>query len=98
MKRAYDANVTKRSFTVGQFVWYYYPRTPIGHAVKWQRFYAGPYRVERVINDVNYVIRRTPRARPITVHVDKLKLFYGADPPEWGEVNVGNVTVPVGNL
>jgi hypothetical protein len=83
MKRAYDANVTVRRFEVGQFVWYYYPRTPPGRATKWQRFYSGPYRVERAVNDVNYVIRRTPRARPIIVHVDKLKRYFGSTPLCW---------------
>ena len=100
MKRAYDANVKKRSFSVGQFVWYFYPRTPIGHASKWQRFYIGPYRIERVINDVNYVIRRTPRARPVTTHVDKLKLFHGPDPPGWGGVggrHDSDVIAPAGS-
>ena len=63
-------------------------------------FYIGPYRIERVINDVNYVIRRTPRARPVTTHVDKLKLFHGPDPPGWGGVggrHDSDVIAPAGS-
>jgi len=86
MKRAYDANVKKLSFLVGHFVWYVSPRTLIEHTSKWQRFYIGTYQIERVINYVNYVIRRTPRARPVTTYVDKPKLFHGSDPQGWGGV------------
>ena len=95
MKRAYDANVTVRRFVVGQFVWYLYPRTPLGRASKWQRFYDGPYRVERAVNDVNYVIRRTPRSKPIIVHVDKLKSFFGTPPKGWDGVATCIPSVPV---
>jgi hypothetical protein len=70
MKQAYDANVTFRRFSVNQFVWYYYPTTPVGRTPKWQRFYTGPCRVEKVLNDVNYVIRRSPRTKAIVAHVD----------------------------
>ena len=83
MKRAYDANVSVRKFKVGDIVWYYYPRTPTGRAAKWRRFCTGPFRVERIVNDVNYVIRRSPRSKPIIVHVDKLKLYHGPAPACW---------------
>jgi hypothetical protein len=34
MKQAYDANVTLRRFSANQFVWYYYPKTPVGRTPK----------------------------------------------------------------
>jgi hypothetical protein len=86
MKQAYDANVTLRRFSVNQFVWYYYPRTPVGRTPKWQRFYTGPYRVEKVLNDVNYVIRRSSRTKAIVAHADKLKLYYGPLPACWARI------------
>ena len=85
MKQAYDANVTVRRFAVNQLVWYYYPRTPVGRTPKWQRFYTGPYRVEKILNDVNYVIRRSLRAKAVIAHADKLKLYNGPLPSCWAE-------------
>jgi transposase InsO family protein len=83
MKRAYDANVKHKAFEAGQFVYYYYPRQVSGRSAKWARYFTGPYKVERAINDVNYVIRRSPRAKPVVAHADKLKLYTGPLPNTW---------------
>ena len=86
MKRNYNANVRQMEFNVNQLVWYYYPRRYQGRSPKWSRFYIGPYRVEKALNDVNCVIRKTPRSRPIRpviVHVGKLRPYYGQPPLCW---------------
>lgn len=83
MKRSYDANVRNRPFTVGDFVYYYYPRTRPGHTAKWTRFYTGPFKILRAVNDVNYVISKSPKAKSIIVHADKLKLYQGKRPAAW---------------
>jgi len=91
MKRRYDANVRQKAFGVNEFVWYYYPRRYQGRSSKWRRYYVGPYRVEKVLNDVNYLIRKTPRSKAIVSHIDKLRKYYGEPPacfPETG-VSVG---------
>lgn len=74
-KRACDAGAKSVTFQPGDLVWYFCPRSRPGTSPKWTRFYSGPYQVVRKVNDINYVIRLTPRSRLITVHVNKLKAY-----------------------
>jgi len=67
-KRAYDVKVYP-----GDLVWFFCPKSRPGTSPKWTRFYSGPYRVVRKINDVNYVIQLAPRSRLRVVHVNKVK-------------------------
>ena len=103
MKRDYDANVKPKAYRCHEFVWYYYPRRRSGRTPKWARYYVGPYRIERVLNDVNFVIRRSPRAKAIVVHIDKLRKFYGERPSCWPPSDddppseIGNSSLPVVN-
>jgi len=83
MKRYYDAKVKPREFSVGDFVYYHYPRNFQGKFRKWQRFYVGPYRVMQRVNATNSIIRKTPRSAPFVVHHDKLKLYHGDTPRAW---------------
>jgi len=39
--------------------------------------------VEAAIGPVNYVTRRSRRAQPVAVHVDKLKPYWGEVPRSW---------------
>jgi hypothetical protein len=86
MKRDYDANVHTTSYKPLELVYYYYPRRYQGRSSKWSRMYIGPFRVEKVLNDVNYVIRKSPRSKPIIVHVDKLQRYYGPMPACWSSL------------
>jgi hypothetical protein len=86
MKKNYDVNVKQKTFEKGQLVLYYYPRRYQGRSSKWSRFYTGPFRIEEVINDVNYVLRKSPKSRPIIAHIDKLRQFYGEVPTCWKAV------------
>jgi len=72
-KRAYDFRVKPISFQPGDLVWYFCPRSRPGMSPKWTRFYSGPYQIMRKVNDVNYVIRLSPKSRSMIVHVNKLK-------------------------
>ena len=72
-KSAYDAKVREKIYAVGEAVWYHYPRKYTKKSLKWQRCYIGPYRVTHVLPPVNYVIQRSPKAKPFVVHADKLK-------------------------
>ena len=83
MKRNYDANVRTAKFEVEQLVWYYYPRRYQGRSPKWSRFYTGPFRIEQRLNDVNFIIKKTPSSKGIVVHVDKLRAYYGPTPACW---------------
>ena len=74
-KTSYDAGVGPVEFQVDDLVWYFCPRARPGTSPKWSRFYSGPYRVVRRLNDVNYVIRLTAKSRAIIVHVNKLRPY-----------------------
>ena len=84
-KKHYDSKVKDVVFHVGDWVWVYSPRRYIGRSPKWSEQYGGPFLIEKVINAVNYVVRRSKRAQPIIVHVDKIKKCLGATPPSWLE-------------
>ena len=63
-------------FKEGDLVYYYVPRKHVGKNKKWALDNRGPFRVLRKINDVNYVIQRSPGAVAITMHVDWLTRHY----------------------
>lgn len=70
-------------FNTGEFVWYFSPRKRPGLCGKWQLRTSGPYRIQRRINQVNYVIQKTPGSRPFICHVDRLRRFKGDLPKCW---------------
>ena len=76
MKQHYDRVVRPTTFDPGDLVRYYYPRKLKGRSRKWSRYYVGPYRIVKRVNDVNYMIRLNDRTRAIIVHVNKLKPYY----------------------
>ena len=79
----YDFRVKKQSFSVGQFVWKYYPRARKSLKTKWLKFYTGPFRVEERVGPVLYKLRQSPRSQPCLVYIDYLKLYSGPTPPKW---------------
>jgi hypothetical protein len=83
MKQHYDVRVKPKTFAVGDLVWYYYPRKYKGRSPKWMRYYVGPYRIESVLNDVNFAIRKSPRSKPVIAHIDKPRTYYGTIPDCW---------------
>jgi len=72
-KQHYDLRVRPITYSEGQLVWVYHPRRRVGRSPKWQRWYTGPYVVEKAFSDVLYRVRRSPKAKPMIVHVDKMK-------------------------
>jgi len=75
--------VKSLQFEVGSFVWYFSPRKTPGLCDKWQLRTSGLYRVERRANQVNYVIRRSPKAKPFICHIDRMRKFVGDLPMHW---------------
>ena len=73
-KASYDVRVRDVEFSVGHWVWYWYPRSYPSKSPKWQRNYIGPYLVIRKIEPVNVVLQRSSKAKPFVVHVNKIKL------------------------
>jgi len=82
-KTRYDQRVKSVQFEVGDFVWYFSPRKKPGLCGKWQLRTCGPYRVERRVNQVNYVVRKSPKAIPFICHIDRLRKFNGELPKRW---------------
>lgn len=72
-KRQYDMRTRPREFHVGTWVWCLVPRLRSGRYRKWQSPYHGPFLVIKQLGPLNYLIQRTARSKPWTVHVDKLK-------------------------
>ena len=83
-KRRYDQRVKAVQFKVGEFVYYYSPRLHGGRGRKFRNLTSGPFKIMRKVNHVNYVIQKTPHARPFTVHVDRLLKYWKEEvPPCW---------------
>ena len=82
-KTWYDRRVKVKQFEPGQLVWVFNPRRYVGKSHKWTMMYYGPFRVEKVLSDVNLVVKRTPKSNPQVVHVDKVKLYQGDVPEVW---------------
>ena len=70
-------------FEEGQLVWYYIPRSRKGMCRKWECSNVGAFKVIKKLNDVNYVIKRSPRAKPKIAHIDRLTPYYGDTPVVW---------------
>jgi len=82
-KRYYDIKVKSERFTVGDWVFYHYPRRYLSRSLKWQQAYTGPYLVVRIIEPVNCVLQKSAKSKPFVAHVDKLKRCYGETPTSW---------------
>ena len=92
-KRHYDLRTRPQEYSVGSWVWVYVPRRKGGRYQKWRSLYQGPFRVDKQLGPVNYLVRRNDRSRPWTVHVDKLKPCHQPtdtdEPPQQAEPNPG---------
>jgi hypothetical protein len=79
-KRNYDSKVKTRSFTVGQFVWRWYP--PRANK-KLGKGWTGPYKVIQCPNEMHCVLQKSPDQPKVRVHVDLLQPYLGNVPPVW---------------
>ena len=90
-KRYYDLGLKPKRFKVGQWVLYFNPRKLRGKQMKWIRQYEGPFLVVKVPSSVTAVIQRSAKAKPKTVHIDKLKEYVGKSPKKWIEAGSSSV-------
>ena len=84
-KIRYDAGMKTTDYSVGDWVWYFYPRRRVGRSPKWQKFYDGPFLITKVIDSHTLVIQRNKKSRTLVVHKDKLKRCLGELPNSWLE-------------
>ena len=82
-KRRYDQRVHAVHFPLNSYVWYFCPRLTAGRGRKFRKLTDGPFRVLRILNDVNYVIQKVPGSRLIVCHVDRLIRFERDPPAVW---------------
>ena len=84
-KRYYDVRVKPNTYSVGDWVYYFNPRKFRGRQDKWERKYNGPYLVTQVPSSVTVCLQKNPKAKPFTVHIDKVKPYLRATPKSWAE-------------
>ena len=82
-KKYFDLRVRPEKFSVGDWVFYHYPRRLQSRSLKWQKAYTGPFLIVRMIEPSNCVLQRTPKSKGFVVHLDKLKKCYGDTPTSW---------------
>jgi len=75
--------VKTTKFTVGDFVWHFIPHRHKGLNKKWLLGNKGPYRIVRKVNDVNFVVKQTPKSSEEIVHIDRLTKYKNAVPSQW---------------
>ena len=66
-------SVRPQTYTEGEKVLAYDPRTRRGKFAKWQVCWKGPVAVERRLNDTNYVLQKFAKSKPVVVHVDHMR-------------------------
>ena len=88
----YDRGLKERSFIVGDFVWRWYPPAIYN---KLGQGWTGPYRINKKLSDVVYIIQKDSSSREFSIHVDHLKPYQGINPPIWDEVVDNCVTSSV---
>ena len=96
-KRRYDQRVRAVHFPLHSYVWFYCPRLTAGRGRKFKKLTDGPYRIVRILNDVNYVIQKVPGSRLQVCHVDRLLRYEGELPQVWvkyDKENAGVASVP----
>ena len=87
-KNLYDLRVKPFGWKPGMWVWYgYQPYRTIKLKSPW----VGPFKIIRVINDVNVEMKRGPNSVSVIVHVDKLKPYRGLEEPAWVDNRPGDI-------
>ena len=82
-KKAYDRKSEHHQLQVGDFVWLHDPARKKGVSPKLQLRWKGPYLVVSKLSDVTLRIQSSSRAKPIVVHVDRLKPCHGVTQEKW---------------
>ena len=85
-KRRYNQRMREVRLKLNSYVWFYCPKLHAGRGRKFRKLTDGPYRIIRVLNDVNYVIQKHPGSRPQICHVDRLLKYEGETPKGVAEI------------
>ena len=82
-KRRYDQRIREVRLKLNSYVWFYCPKLHARRGRKFRKLTDGPYRIIRILNDVNYVIQKNPGCRPQICHGDRLLKYEGETPKVW---------------
>ena len=83
-KRHYDANVRLVRYHPGDVVWLHNPTRTKGRSPKLTRPWTGPYVIVQSVNDVNFRLQASPRAKSQIVHADRMKPCIGRKAADLG--------------
>lgn len=70
-KRCYDKKTKQRQYEAGQLVYLFVPAIKRHRVKKLSKLWRGPYKIIRVISDLNVVVR--VRGKDVVVHVNRIK-------------------------
>ena len=76
----YGVRVRAKEYRKGQLVYYFNPRKFVGRQDKWERKYTGPFLIVGTPSPVTVQLQRRKGAKTMTIHVDKVKPFFGEVP------------------
>ncbi len=82
-KKNYDQKAQAGGYKEGEAVWLHNPKKKKGISPKLQRPWEGPYVVLKRLSDVTFRIQKGPKTTPRVVHYNRLKKYFGENPPTW---------------
>ncbi len=82
-KRNYDRRAHGNGIAEGSFVWLFSRARKPGITNKLRLPWEGPYLVVQKLSDVHVRIQKSPRAKSMVIHVDRLKPYTGPELVPW---------------
>ena len=85
-KRYYDTHSRKawqRHLKAGQLVWLHEPTRKVGVCHKLNNKWKGPYLVTRKLDDLIYLVQRSPNQPVKAYHLVRLLPYHGRNIPQW---------------
>ena len=85
-KRYYDTHGRRaqmRHLEAGQLLWLHDPTRKIGVGHKLINKWKGPYLLTRKLDDLVYLVKKSPRQPVRAYHLDRLLPYRGKNIPQW---------------
>jgi len=76
-------SVIPQKYQVGDWAYCFNPRKFARRQDKWERKYCGPLLVVDTPSAVTVQLQHRKAAKPFTVHIDKVKPYFGETPESW---------------
>jgi hypothetical protein len=82
-KKHYDVNTKVRVFDNYQAVWLFEPVKKVHVCYKLTSKWKGPFMIDRKIDDLTYLVKKSAKTEPKAYHVDRLLPYKGKYLPAW---------------